>query len=118
MYLLLASKSVHCDRLHFLLLVLGFLFPFFLVFSSFGVSVYLGADIYLRTYTADGRLVSDQKPVASCATLTRICWIRPEFLLDLELIPVAVILSFNLIVLLTAVFIAYQSATYRLGNGH
>ena len=112
-YLLLALNSVHCDHLHFILLVLGFIFPFFLVFSSFGVSVYLGADIYVRTYTADGRLVSNLKSVAPSSDLTRICWIRPEFLLDLELIPVAVILSFNLLVLLTAVFIAYQSASYR-----
>ena len=117
-YLLLALNSVHCDHLHFLLLVLGFIFPFLLVFSSFGVSVYLGADIYMRTYTADGRFVPDPKTVAPFADLTRICWIRPEFLLDLELIPVAVILSFNLLVLITAVFLAYQSATYRLDNGH
>ena len=67
----------------------------------------------MRTYTADGRFVPDPKVVAPFADLTRICWIRPEFLLDLELIPVAVILSFNLVVLLTAVFIAYQSASYR-----
>ena len=113
-YLLLALNSVHCDHLHFLLLVLGFIFPFFLVFSSFGVSVYHGADIYVRTYTANGRFVPDPKVVAPFADLTRICWIRPEFLLDLELIPVAAILSFNLLVLLAAVFLAYRSSTYRL----
>ena len=112
-YLLLALKQVHCDRLHFLLLVLGFVFPFFLVFSSFGVSVYLGAEIYVRTYTADGLLVPNSNSVASFANLTEICWLRPEFLLELELIPVAVILSFNLTVLLFAVFLAFKSATYR-----
>ena len=112
-YLLLALKSIHCDRVHFLLLVLGFVFPFFLVFSSFGVSVYLGAEIYVRTYTADGHLVPNPKTVASFANLTKICWLRPEFLLELELIPVAVILSFNLFVLFFAVFIAFKSATYR-----
>ena len=116
MYLLLALKQVHCDRLHFLLLVLGFVFPFFLVFSSFGVSVYLGAEIYVRTYTADGLLVPNSNSVASFANLTEICWLRPEFLLELELIPVAVILSFNLTVLLFAVFLAFKSATYRCFN--
>ena len=34
-YLLLASKSVHCDRLHFLLLVLGFLFYLLAGFFSY-----------------------------------------------------------------------------------
>ena len=116
-YLLLALKSIHCDRVHFLLLVLGFVFPFFLVFSSFGVSVYLGAEIYVRTYTADGHLVPNPKAVASFANLTKICWLRPEFLLELELIPVAVILSFNLAVLFVAVFLAFKSATYRYTVG-
>ena len=115
-YLLLALKSIHCDRVHFLLLVLGFVFPFFLVFSSFGVSVYLGAEIYVRTYTADGHLVPNPKAVASFANLTKICWLRPEFLLELELIPVAVILSFNLFVLFFAVYLAFESATYRLAG--
>ena len=95
------------------MLVLGFVFPFFLVVSSFGVSVYLGAEIYVRTYTADGRLVPNSNSAASFANLTEICWIRPEFLLELELIPVAVILSFNLAVLFFAVFLAFKSATYR-----
>ena len=68
----------------------------------------------MRTYTADGRFVPDPKIVAPFADLTMICWIHPEFLLDLELIPVAAILSFNLLVLLAAVFFAYQSSTFRL----
>ena len=112
-YLLLALKQVHCDRLHFLLLVFGSILPFFLVFSSFGVSVYLGAEIYVRTYTADGHLVPNPMSVASFANLKTICWLRPEFVLELELIPVAIILFFNLAVLFFAVFLAFKSATYR-----
>ena len=119
MYLLLALKSIHCDSLHFLLLVLGFLLPFFLVFSSFGVSVYLEAEIYVRTYTADGQLLPPASQLlhstsyASFANLTKICWLRPEYLLELELIPVAVILSFNLAMLLFAVYLAFKSSSYR-----
>ena len=114
MYLLLALKSIHCDSLHFILLVLGFLLPFFLVFSSFGVSVYLEAGIYVRTYTADGRYVPNTESVVLPENLTTICWLRPEFLKTLELIPVAVILSFNLAILVFAIFTAFKSATYRL----
>ena len=116
-YLLLALKQVHCEHLHCLLLVFGSILPFFLVFSSFGVSVYLGAEIYVRMYTADGHLVPNPMSVASFANLKTICWLRPEFLIELELIPVAVILSFNLAVLLFAVFLAFKSATYRYTVG-
>ena len=77
------------------------------------MSVYLGAEIYVRTYTADGHLVPNPMSVASFANLKTICWLRPEFVLELELIPVAVILSFNLAVLFFAVFLAFKSATYR-----
>ena len=108
-YLLLALKQVHCDRLHFLLLVFGSILPFFLVFFSFGVSVYLGAEIYVRTYTADGHLVPNPMSVASFANLKTICWLRPKFVLELELIPVAVILSFNFVSLVLIHLLSFFS---------
>ena len=83
------------------------------------MSVYLEAEIYVRTYTADGQLLPPASQLlhstsyASFANLTKICWLRPEYLLELELIPVAVILSFNLAMLLFAVYLAFKSSSYR-----
>ena len=93
----------------------GFLVPIILVLCSLGASVFIEVEIYVRSYTSDGQILvnSNANSEGSLTNPTKICWLRPEFLVELELIPVAAILSFNLVVLFYAVFTAFKSALYR-----
>ena len=113
-YLLFVLRGIHSKCLHYTALSFGFLVPIILVLCSFGASVFFEVEIYVRSYTSDGQIVnSNTKLEESLTNTTKICWLRPEFLVELELIPVATILSFNLVVLFYAVFAAFKSASYR-----
>ena len=51
--------------------------------------------------------------IATFDKMETICWLRPDYMMQLLNIPVGLILLSNLTVLLTAVATAYRSATFR-----
>ena len=51
--------------------------------------------------------------IATFDKMETICWLRPDYMMQLLNIPVGLILLSNLTVLFTAVATAYRSATFR-----
>ena len=51
--------------------------------------------------------------IATFDEMETICWLRPDYVMQLVNIPIALILLSNLTVLIAAVATAYRSATFR-----
>ena len=67
--------------------------------------------MYLRRYTTDRIFL--QFDIATLDDVNTICWLRPDYVMQLLNIPIGLILLSNLTVLISAVAAAYRSATFR-----
>ena len=67
--------------------------------------------VYLSCYTTDRMFL--QFNIATFDDINTICWLRPDYVMQLVNIPVGLILLSNLTVLISAVATAYRSATFR-----
>ena len=67
--------------------------------------------VYLSRYTNDRMFL--QFNIATFDDISTICWLRPDYVMQLVNIPVGLILLSNLTVLISAVATAYRSATFR-----
>ena len=67
--------------------------------------------MYLSRYTTDRMFL--QFNIATFDETHTICWLRPDYVLQLVNIPIGLILLSNLTVLISAVATAYRSATFR-----
>ena len=65
----------------------------------------------MSRYTADRIFLNSN--IAPFGEMNTICWVRPDYVLQLVNIPVGVILLSNLTVIIAAVATAYRSATFR-----
>ena len=73
--------------------------------------IYCPFKVYLSRYRVDGKfLQSNNAPSDKTRT---ICWLRPDYVMQLLNIPIGLILLSNLTVLIAAVATAYRSATFR-----
>ena len=67
--------------------------------------------MYLSRYTTDRMFL--QFDSATLDDVNTICWLRPDYVMQLLNIPIGLILLSNLTVLISAVARAYRSATFR-----
>ena len=115
----LTLKNIFNDYLHHFALLLGILAPIFLVLGLFIYSHLTGARAYIRYYTDQGHFIeqenldSDSILMIPQISISKICWLNVDFIKWFLLIPVAFILFFNLVAMMSAVFAAYKSATFR-----
>ena len=70
----------------------------------------------MSRYTADRIFLNSN--IAPFGEMNTICWVRPDYVLQLVNIPVGVILLSNLTVIIAAVATAYRSATFRCMKDH
>ena len=67
--------------------------------------------VYLSRYPTDRTFL--QFTIATFDDMDTICWLRPDYVMQLLNIPIGLILLSNLTVLIAAVATAYRSATFR-----
>ena len=67
--------------------------------------------MYFSRYTADRIFL--QPNIAAIDDINTICWLRPDYVMELLNIPVGLILLSNITVLITAVTTAHRSAAFR-----
>ena len=103
-------KNMTNDSAHFLLITIGLIVPFLIVFFVLGFSLTSEENLYLTNYDTDGRLLIHS---ASFEDMNTICWIRPDYIIKLVNLPVGLILFTNIVALFTAVTSAYKSAVFR-----
>ena len=71
----------------------------------------LSLKVYLSRYRVDGKFLQSNN--ATFDETHTICWLRPDYVMQLLNIPIGIILLSNLTVLIAAVASAYRSATFR-----
>ena len=126
-FLVFAMNNVVSIPIHTLLMSAGTLLPIISVVCIFAFSISSNGQVtyskkkthtqkdvfqvYLSRYTADRIFL--QPNIAAIDDINTICWLRPDYAMELLNIPVGLILLSNLTVLITAVTTAHRSATFR-----